>query len=74
MIGLRTMDIYQTINEIVQENMQQSGFLQELGIDTCCGGQKTLVEACSELELNPEDVLNQLRVVNKESPKQKKIT
>jgi regulator of cell morphogenesis and NO signaling len=65
------MDIYQTINEIVQENMQRSGFLQGLGIDTCCGGQKTLAEACAKLGLDPEDVLRQLMAVCKEAPKKK---
>ena len=64
------MNIYQTINEIVQENMQLSGFLQGLGIDTCCGGQKTLAEACAELGLDPEDVLKQLIAPESESSKE----
>lgn len=64
------MNIYQTINEIVQKNMQLSGFLQGLGIDTCCGGQKTLAEACAELGLDPEDVLKQLIAPEPEGSKE----
>jgi iron-sulfur cluster repair protein YtfE (RIC family) len=52
--------------------MQRSGFLQGLGIDTCCGGQKTLAQTCAKLGLDPEDVLKQLMAVDKESPNKKK--
>ena len=73
MIGL-TMHVHQTINEIVQEDMRRSGLLQGLGIDTCCGGQKTLSEACTELGLDADDVLQQLIAAEPEDSQEASAT
>lgn len=50
-----------TINEIVQEDMGRAALLDDLGIDSCCGGAKSLKEACGERNLDPNDVLEQIR-------------
>jgi len=54
------LDTHTTINEFVQEDFRRAGFFEKLGIDSCCGGQKTLAEACRENGLDPENVLHQL--------------
>ncbi|MEE9258338.1 MAG: iron-sulfur cluster repair di-iron protein [Nitrospinaceae bacterium] len=68
------MHVHQTINEIVQEDMRRSGLLQGLGIDTCCGGQRTLSEACAEIGLDPEDVLKQLIAAEPEDSQESSAT
>jgi len=49
--------IQTTLNEFVQANMHSSALFEQLGLDTCCGGQKTLEEACAEKGLDPHQVL-----------------
>ena len=68
------MHVHQTINEIVQEDMRRSGLLQSLGIDTCCGGQRPLSEACAEIGLDPEDVLKQLIAAEPEDSQESSAT
>lgn len=55
-----TLDIHSTINEFVQEDFRRSSFFENLGIDACCGGQKTLAEVCMEKAIDPEKVLKQM--------------
>jgi len=54
------LDIHSTINDFVQEDVRRTALLEELGIDACCGGHKTLEQACAEKGLHPETVLNRL--------------
>lgn len=54
------LDIHSTINDFVQEDVHRTALLEELGIDACCGGHKTLEQACAEKGLHPETVLNRL--------------
>jgi len=54
------LDIHSTINDFVQEDVRWTALLEELGIDACCGGHKTLEQACAEKGLHPETVLNRL--------------
>ncbi len=54
------LDIHSTINDFVQEDVRRTALLEELGIDACCGGHKTLEQACAEKGLHPGTVLNQL--------------
>ncbi len=50
------------IRDFVNENpLGTIPALKKLGIDFCCGGEKSLKQACSENQLNPEEVLQELQ-------------
>ena len=42
------LNIDSLVNQFVNEFPKSAPILQSLGIDFCCGGQKTLAEACAE--------------------------
>ena len=44
--------------------------LKKLGIDFCCGAEKSLQQACNENQLNPEDVLLELKNLAVQDPEQ----
>jgi regulator of cell morphogenesis and NO signaling len=52
--------IHTPINEFIAEDVRRTGIFEELNIDSCCGGHRTLAEACAEKGIDPEAVLNQL--------------
>lgn len=54
------MDIEMTLAEIVDANPRATRAFERLQLDYCCGGQRSLVEACATLGLDPEDVLREL--------------
>ena len=50
------------IRDFVNENpLRTIPVLKKLGIDFCCGGGKSLQQACEENQLNPEEVLQELK-------------
>lgn len=49
-----------TVGELVVEQPSRSRVFSKLGIDFCCGGAKTLAQACREKALEPETVLGLL--------------
>lgn len=49
------------VREIAVSNTAARQALEENGIDYCCGGAKTLQEACFRAGVSPEDVLQRLR-------------
>ena len=51
----------QSIGEIVTQNPNLSRVFEAMGIDYCCGGKKTLAEACHQKGLDPRQVLYKLR-------------
>ena len=50
-----------TVNDFVKQDMQRAAVFEALGIDACCGGHKSLAEACAEKGLNAQEVLAQLQ-------------
>jgi regulator of cell morphogenesis and NO signaling len=42
------------IGQLVADDFRAAGILKEVGIDFCCGGKKTLEDACIEKGLKPE--------------------
>ncbi|MBI4384596.1 MAG: iron-sulfur cluster repair di-iron protein [Nitrospinae bacterium] len=59
-MSAKTLDIHSTINDFIKEDMRRAAVFERLGIDGCCGGQKTLAEACAGKGLDPRNVLGQI--------------
>ena len=49
-----------TVRELALENPVATRVFEKLGIDYCCGGNKSLEEACRAAKLNPDQVLGAL--------------
>jgi len=52
--------IHTPINDFIAEDVRRTGIFEDLNIDSCCGGHRTLAVACAEKGIDPEAVLNQL--------------
>lgn len=52
--------IHTPINDFIAEDVRRTGVFEELGIDSCCGGYRTLAEACAEKGIDPEAILTRL--------------
>lgn len=50
-----------TVRELALENPQATRIFERLGIDYCCGGNKSLEEACTAARLSPNEVLQSLK-------------
>lgn len=62
---LETIDITMTIEEIAARYPQTVPVFQELGFDTCCGGNVTVLHAALRDDLDFDEVLESLsRVVH----------
>ncbi|CAN5630034.1 iron-sulfur cluster repair di-iron protein [soil metagenome] len=55
------------IGEVVASNFRTAEVFEKLGLDFCCGGKKTIENACLEKALNTESVLNELSKVTERS-------
>lgn len=51
-----------TVRELAVENLAATRVFEKLGIDYCCGGHKSLEEACRTAHLNLEEVLDSLEI------------
>lgn len=49
-----------TVGELVAKNFRNSAVFRKYGIDFCCGGKRTLSEACEKSGLSPEQVLSEI--------------
>ncbi len=52
-----------TVRELVIENPAAARIFEELGIDYCCGGYRTLEEACARADVPVERVAKSLQTV-----------
>lgn len=59
--------IHTPINDFIAEDVQRTGIFEKLEIDSCCGGHRTLAEACAEKGIDPEPILQQLLGIMPES-------
>lgn len=59
--------IHTPINDFIAEDVRRTGIFEELEIDSCCGGHRTLAIACAEKGIDPEVVLNRLMANSPES-------
>src|SRR5215469_4823656 len=56
-----TIATTQTVGEIAAELPNCTREFEELGIDYCCGGNRTLDQACVEAKLPVQEVLERLK-------------
>jgi regulator of cell morphogenesis and NO signaling len=49
-----------TIGDVVSKNFKTARIFEDFGLDFCCGGRKTISEACREKGIDLEKVLNAL--------------
>ena len=49
-----------SLGEIVANDFRTASLFKEAGIDFCCGGKKTLKQACDEKFLKPDQLVEQL--------------
>ena len=52
------------VGSLVATTPAYANFFEKIGIDYCCKGKKTLKELCNEKNLDPADVLDQLRKIS----------
>src|SRR5690606_6911119 len=52
-----------TVGDLVSEDYARAAAFAELGIDFCCGGRRTLGEACTEAGVAPERALDRLEEI-----------
>jgi regulator of cell morphogenesis and NO signaling len=57
---MKTFSAEQTVGEIVAQNPNLSRVFESLGVDYCCGGEKTLEDACRLKRLSSPKVLAML--------------
>lgn len=56
-----------TVGTLVQDFPQATRVLEKVGIDYCCGGERTLAEACTAAKLPVEMVVNFLEFAREEA-------
>ena len=60
------LDKHNTINDWVKEKMIRTEVFRELDIDSCCGGEQTLQDACLEKGLDSDVVMERLSRIDDE--------
>jgi len=61
---MSAININSTVGEIVRTNPAQSHIFENLGIDYCCGGKKTLTQACQAKGLDAVTVAAMLSALD----------
>ncbi|WP_423130264.1 iron-sulfur cluster repair di-iron protein [Gaoshiqia sp. Z1-71] len=49
-----------SIGQIVADDFRAATIFKQAGIDFCCGGNKSITEACEEKQVDPRDLISQL--------------
>jgi regulator of cell morphogenesis and NO signaling len=60
--------IEKSVRELALENPAVSRVFEKLGIDYCCGGKRSLEEACRAASLNADEVRESLKKASEASP------
>lgn len=53
-----------TVGEIVAKNFRTAQIFEKFGLDFCCGGKKTLSDACSKRGVDANEIIDELLKVN----------
>lgn len=59
-----------TIGQIVSNDFRAAEVFKKAGIDFCCGGNKSISEACYEKGLDPAVIENELAILREQVPDQ----
>jgi regulator of cell morphogenesis and NO signaling len=62
---MRRVYFHQSVGEIVAQNPGLASVFESMGIDYCCGGKTSLIEACHQKGLSPRELLARLREGNR---------
>ena len=57
-----------TVRELALENAVATRVFERLGIDYCCGGNRTLEQACHAADISVDQVLKSLEEAQRSSP------
>jgi regulator of cell morphogenesis and NO signaling len=57
---MTTFQIHDTVGAIVRDHPSLSHLFEQANVDYCCGGKKTLEEACHKQGIDPQTFLAQL--------------
>lgn len=57
---MTTFQINDTVGAIVRDHPALSRLFEQARVDYCCGGQKTLAEACAKRNIDPQAFLKEL--------------
>lgn len=55
------MDSHMTLAEITSEDYRSAVVFKKYKMDFCCGGKKTLEDACKERKVNVDDIIQELK-------------
>ena len=61
-----------SVGEIASENPEKIEVFKKYGIDFCCGGSKTLKEACEESGIDEKFIADELNAVKGRGPEKDK--
>lgn len=54
------IDKKQTIGEVVRQNFRTAPLFESKGIDFCCGGNISIEDACKQVQLNADELIDEL--------------
>lgn len=54
----------QPVGQIVANDYRAASVLRSYGLDFCCGGGKTLEKACAAKNIDPDEVVSELKALN----------
>jgi len=57
----------ETLGQIAAKDLRKAEIFKKYGLDFCCGGKKTVREACEEKGLDFEEITNELELAGKTS-------
>lgn len=64
---MSTIDATATVAQLVIEKPARARVLEQVGIDYCCGGKKSLQQACEEKNLSVEEITRRLLEADQEN-------
>ena len=67
-----SMSTARTVRELALENPEATRIFEKVGIDYCCGGSKSLKEACAAANLSVDEVIDSLELAEEEARTQQK--